>query len=61
VKTGPVEVTKKGGVKLIRQKKDLEGKMSGLHDKGILAKQQAHVLHILDQLDRLAIGTVPEA
>ena len=35
VKNGPVEVTKKGGVKAIVKKKDLEGKISGLHDKGV--------------------------
>ena len=44
VKKGPVEVTEKGA-KVVRQKENLEGKISGLREKGILTKRGADLLH----------------
>ncbi len=45
VKDGPVEVVKKGGTKQTKRKRDLEGKISGLCEKGILTKENTDLLH----------------
>jgi len=37
------------------QKKDLEGKISGLHDKGVLTKKHADILHNLRFLGNEAV------
>jgi hypothetical protein len=42
---GPKEVTKKDGSTQIKRFKNLEGKISGLHEKGYLTKQHSDVLH----------------
>lgn len=42
---GPIDKTKTGGpVKIIRSK-DLIGKINGLHEKGLITKKQAEILH----------------
>lgn len=45
IKDGPVEIKKKGGGTTITRRKDLSGKISGLHEKGLLTKQHAEMLH----------------
>jgi hypothetical protein len=45
VTKGPVERTKKDGTKVVKQETTLDGKISGLCEKGILTKKQASVLH----------------
>jgi len=42
---GPKEITKKGGTKEIKRFKNLEAKISGLHEKGFLTENSAGVLH----------------
>ena len=42
---GPKEITKKDGTTEIKRFANLEGKISGLHEKGYLTKQHADVLH----------------
>jgi len=44
IKDGPVEIVK-AGVKVIKRKKDLQGQISGLFEKGLLTKKHAEVLH----------------
>lgn len=61
VKSGPVEVTKSGGVKAIVRKKDLEGKISGLHDKGVLTKTHADMLHELRFLGNEAVHELDQS
>lgn len=41
---GPVEIEKKG-IKTIQNKKDLQGKISGLFEKGLLTKNHTEILH----------------
>jgi len=41
---GPIEIIK-SGVKTIKRKRNLQGKISGLHEKGLLTKQHAELLH----------------
>jgi hypothetical protein len=45
VKDGPAEITKSDGTAKIERKDNLEGKISGLHEKGILTKRSADLLH----------------
>lgn len=45
IKDGPVEVTKKDGSITVHRSKDLQGKISGLHEKGILTQRNAEILH----------------
>ncbi len=45
IKTGRVEVVDKNGKSKIVSKRNLEGKISGLHESGILTKDQASILH----------------
>jgi hypothetical protein len=47
VNAGPVSVVLKDGTTRIDRKKNLEGKIAGLHEKGILTKQSTDVLHEL--------------
>lgn len=42
---GPVEIKKIDGTKNIRRRKDLQGKISGLHEKGILTQNNSEILH----------------
>ncbi len=42
---GPKEITKKDGSTQIKRFKNLEGKISGLHEKGYLTKHHSDVLH----------------
>ena len=45
INNGPVEITKKdGSVKIVR-KKNLQGKISGLTEKGILTTKYSDILH----------------
>lgn len=44
IKDGPVEIIDTAGAKQVR-KETLEGKINGLHEKGILTKENASVLH----------------
>lgn len=41
---GPVEITTRGKLITIR-KKNIEGKIAGLHEKGILTKKESEILH----------------
>jgi hypothetical protein len=41
---GPVEYNKKGSI-IIQRKKDLQGKISGLFEKGLLTKNHTEILH----------------
>jgi len=45
VTKGPVELTKANGTKQIKQRANLEGKISGLCEKGILTPTRASDLH----------------
>lgn len=45
IEDGPVEVEKNDGSKIIQRKKDLQGKISGLHEKGILTQKSSEILH----------------
>jgi hypothetical protein len=45
VKDGPVVVNATGGGTKIVRKKNLEGKISGLNEKGIIAKNYCEILH----------------
>ncbi len=45
VKNGPVETIKKDGTKEIIRKRNLEGKISGMFEKGLLTKKHANILH----------------
>lgn len=45
VKNGPVERTNNAGDKEVRRLTNLEGKISGLHEKGFLTKQHSDILH----------------
>ena len=45
VSDGPVEVKKADGTVEVKRKNNLEGKISGLHEKGILTKRDAEILH----------------
>lgn len=45
IKDGPVEVEKKDGSKVIQRKKNLQGKIAGLHEKGILTLKSSEILH----------------
>jgi len=45
VTDGPIEVTKKDGTVEVKRKDNLEGKISGLCEKGILTKKSADILH----------------
>lgn len=45
VDDGPVEVTKPDSTVEIKRKNNLEGKISGLHEKGLLTKRNAELLH----------------
>ncbi|NDP62959.1 DUF4145 domain-containing protein [Polaromonas sp.] len=45
VTDGPVDVTKQDGTVEVKRKDNLEGKISGLCEKGILTKQNAEILH----------------
>lgn len=42
---GPVESTKADGATCIKQRKNLQGKIAGLHQKGIMTKQSSDILH----------------
>ena len=42
---GPITVTKKDGSSIIERKKELQGKISGLCEKGILTKENSEILH----------------
>lgn len=42
---GPVELKKSDGTVEIKRKNNLEGKISGLHEKGLLTKRNAELLH----------------
>ncbi len=44
IKEGPVEVMKKG-VPVIIYSRNLEGKIAGLHERGILTKKNSDILH----------------
>jgi hypothetical protein len=52
---GPVEVSAKGGGTQIIRKINLEGKISGLHEKGILTQSSAITLHELRFLGNDAV------
>ncbi len=45
IKSGPVEIKEKGRAKTIKNKRNLEGKISGLHKRGILTKKNSDILH----------------
>ena len=45
IKDGPIEVKKKDGSKSIQRRKDLQGKISGLHEKNILTQKNSEILH----------------
>jgi hypothetical protein len=45
IKDGPVEINLKDGTKKIERRKNIEGKIAGLFEKGILTKQNADILH----------------
>jgi hypothetical protein len=45
VSEGPVEVTNQDGTVTVKRKDNLEGKISGLCEKGILTKKNADILH----------------
>lgn len=45
ISDGPVEVTKKDGTVEVKRTDNLEGKISGLCEKGILTKKSADILH----------------
>lgn len=45
VTDGPVEITKNDGTVEVKRKDSLEGKISGLCEKGILTKKSADLLH----------------
>ena len=45
VKTGPVEVRDKGGKNKIIRKNNLQGKISGLFERGTLSRTNANILH----------------
>jgi len=45
IKDGPVEVEKRDGTKKLIRRKDLQGKISGLCEKGILTTQNSEILH----------------
>ncbi len=54
---GPVEVEINGKKKIIR-KKNLQGKISGLHEKSVLTKKHAEVLHELRFLGNDALHSL---
>jgi hypothetical protein len=45
VSDGPIDVTKPDGTVMVKRKDNLEGKISGLCEKGILTKTNADILH----------------
>jgi len=45
ISDGPVEVVAKGGATLIIRKDNLEGRISGLQEKGLLTQSSAQTLH----------------
>ena len=45
VKNGPVEIKKSDGKVETKRQRNLEGKIAGLHEKGILTKSQSDQLH----------------
>lgn len=45
VTDGPVKVTKADGTVEVKRKENLEGKISGLYEKGILTEKSAEILH----------------
>lgn len=45
VDDGPVEIKKLDGTVEIKRKNNLEGKISGLHERGLLTKRSAELLH----------------
>lgn len=45
IKDGLVDRTKPGGPTKIVRSKDLMGKINGLHEKGLITKKQAEILH----------------
>ena len=45
VKDGPVKISAKGGSTKIVRKKNLQGKIAGLCEKGILTEKQSDILH----------------
>lgn len=45
IKDGPVEIEKPNGEKSLKRKDNLEGKIYGIYEKGILAKGHADILH----------------
>jgi len=55
VADGPVEITRPDGTTETKRKDNLQGKISGLHDRGILTKQNSDVLHEHRYLDNEAL------
>ena len=45
VKDGPVEEIKSDGSRIIKREKNLQGRINGLAEKGILTKKNADILH----------------
>lgn len=45
VTDGPIEITKADGILEKKRKDNLEGKISGLYEKGVLTKKSADILH----------------
>jgi len=45
INDGPVEITKADGSVKIERRKNLEGQIAGLHEKGLLTKQHSAALH----------------
>ncbi len=45
IKDGEIQIEKPDGTTVIKRKKDLQGKINGLHQKHILTKQSAEILH----------------
>lgn len=45
IKDGPIEISGKNGNAKIERKTNLQGKISGLNEKGVLTKEQSELLH----------------
>ncbi len=45
VTDGPVETKKADGAESVKRQRDLQGKIHGLHEKGILTQRSANMLH----------------
>lgn len=58
IKDGPVETVDKNGTPKVIRKKDLMGKINGLHEKGIISKKQIDVLHEQRYLGNEAIHEI---